>query len=918
MIRLIATFGLVTAMSMSVLADEVPDTFNWNGGTANWFGSGNWTPTETERTEPGIAGDRVYIPSGGQVELIGSASVDYLRMTNAKISAGDGTGTLVARSADGTSYASLEFIFNSYLGASPSDGENLTLSLQSPLSLKTVRNPNDGSDQKLRGVLYCKISGGSSENPMPIRISRVDNGWTHGFMFLANSANDWRGDIELLAPHGNTDAVDFETYVGFADVSATDSMLGDPANEVLFDYYVAQWRSGQGTYDENRLYLNNVDSAGLKRKVHGTGIIGGQTRNASFTAAACPLVLGEGFMADPALYKQGVKESDYGTQGITGSSITMKPGASLVFDVDIDSKGNLKYDKILFTSSSAPFELTGTIVVREAKALDEGTAIPAMTLAASAPSCTVRPASITPGWECSAVPNEGGGWTLNLVKARSEPVVQAGACREFGPDVATVTANVVSLGSAGTGELVFYYGQTDGGSDLDAWSESTSYGEITAAGAYQFKLTELPLGVLYFRPAVVVNGTPVLAEVTGTFSTVPTSTPGSFVWRRIEDNWDTEGAWERMTLDYARLVPGYAGDTICFDLGGRWNNQGIVYGSNAVVHIDHDVTVGGLTVSGGYNHNCDLLPADGVALVFDNNGKDSVISVGTASSTIGSLSSSGVLRMANPLEITRPGTYGASVRILSPITGGTVDEPCGLTFSSTGDSYSAPTFVLANVANDFVGDITVIRRSNTGNMTFSVGTGTILADDGMLGNVANKVHLRYSPTLSLVGSTTVTPVLSRHVDGTGTVSAKRYHDQWTSPKMGLALGATATLAPCGNDGTGFGTLTVDVTAFADTATTVYAIDVDADDSTAGDKVNFKVESAVELNGVFDVRPDDPSVRIPGGTRWAIGTIAASAGEVTKTRLAGNEMFKILVEGDAESGWTIYAERKQSGMTLIVR
>ena len=429
--RIASLIGAVSALVLPAVADETADTFTWKGGTAAWYGSGNWTPTDTERTEPGIAGDRVYIQSGGQVELIGSASVDYLRMTNAKISAGDETGTLVARSADGTSYASLEFIFNSYLGASPSDGENLTLSLQSPLSLKTVRNPNDGSDQKLRGILYCKISGGSSENPMPIRISRVDNGWTHGFMFLANSANDWRGDIELLAPHGNTEAVDFETYVGFADVSATDSMLGDPANEVLFDYYVAQWKSGQGTYGENRLYLNNVDSAGLKRKVHGTGIIGGQTRNASFTAAACPLVLGEGFMADPALYKQGVKESDYGTQGITGSSITMKPGASLVFDVDIDSKGNLKYDRILFTSSAAPFELTGSIIVREAKTLEEGTVIPAMTLAASAPGCSISPASITPGWECSAVENVEGGWTLNLVKAKSEPVVQAGDKIDF-------------------------------------------------------------------------------------------------------------------------------------------------------------------------------------------------------------------------------------------------------------------------------------------------------------------------------------------------------------------------------------------------------------------------------------------------------------------------------------------------------
>ncbi|MBR2941056.1 MAG: hypothetical protein IKC14_07100, partial [Kiritimatiellae bacterium] len=798
-------------------------------------------------------------------------------------------------------------------GTSSSDGDKLTIKLDSP----TCFNSAQGGVKTNRGVLYCKVTGGTAEYPKPVRVTKSEAGWNYGYIFFANADNDWVGNVELYAPHGN-DHIAFETYLGFADVSATDSMLGDPANEVLFDYYVAQWKSGQGTYGENRLYLNNVDSAGLKRKVHGTGIIGGQTCNASFTAAACPLVLGEGFMADPALYKQGVKESDYGTQGITGSSITMKPGASLVFDVDIDSKGNLKYDKILFTSSGAPFELTGTIVVREAKALDVGTVIPAMTLAASAPDCTVRPASITPGWECSAVPNEGGGWTLQLEKVSSEPVVQCGGFSELGPDCATLTAKVLSMGSASSGELMVFYGPTDGGSDPDNWAASKSFGSVNAPGVYAIALTGLSIQPYVYRAAMYVGGALTFAIDPATFTPVPLETPGRFVWRRIEDNWDTEGAWERMTLDYARLVPGCAGDTICFDLGGRWNSEGIVYGSNAVVHIDRDVTVGGLTVSGGYNHNCDLLPADGVALVFDNNGKDSVISVGTASSTIGSLSSSGVLRMANPLEITRPGTHGASVRILCPIAGGTVDEPCGLTFSSTGDSYSAPTFALANAANDFVGDITVIRRSNAGKMTFSVGTGTILADDGMLGNVANKVHLRYSPTLSLMGSTTVTPVLSRYVDGTGTISAKRYQNQWESPKMGLALGATATLAPCGNDGTGFGTLTVDVTAFADTATTVYAIDVDADDPAAGDKVNFNVESAVELNGVFDVQPDDPSVRIPGGTRWAIGTIAASAGEVTKTRLAGNEMFKILVEGDAESGWTIYAERKQSGMTLIVR
>ena len=916
MIRLIATFGLVTAMSMSVTADETPDTFNWNDGAVNWFDQESWTPTATERTAPGIVGDTAKIEVGNAT-LDADATVSTLTLVSKSLLADPQAAapvTLTLQSADGTTPAAFDFHSVVQLGNAPVD-DNLLIRFASPVRLNGAK----GGGATNRSVYRGRLTGGTADAPCPVTFMKNEASYNYAHNYLLNANNDFVGDITLEGISGQGNCT-LDLVLGLGDVVGDNAMLGNAANEITVTFRRQQYDyakvDGDPANVRIRMNGNSAESAGLCRKVHGACTIFGNTVKTNYSVGDGVLVLGDGFQSDPMLFQDGSQRSIYGTQCFSGSSIVIDEGAEFVVDVDLVSD-ELKSDQFVFRPKSA-FAFTGALVVREQSELPTGTTIAIGTVDAAAGSCEAVPSRVTAGWELSAIAAEDGGWTLQLVKASSEPVVQCGGFSELGPDCATLTAKVLSMGSASSGELKVFYGPTDGGSDPDNWAAWKSFGSVSAPGVYAIALTGLSIQPYVYRAAIDAGGELTFAIDPATFTPVPTSTPGSFIWRRIEDNWDTEGAWERMTHDYARLVPGYAGDTICFDLGGRWNAEGIVYGSNAVVHIDHDVTVGGLTVSGGYNHNCDLLPADGVALVFDNNGKDSVISVGTASSTIGSLSSSGVLRMANALEITRPGTYGASVKILCPISGGTVDEPFGLTFSSTGDSYSAPTFALANAANDFVGDITVIRRSNAGNMTFSVGTGTILADDGMLGNVANKVHLRYSPTLSLVGSTTVTPVLSRHVDGTGTVSAKRYHDQWTSPKMGLALGATATLAPCGNDGTGFGTLTVDVTAFADTATTVYAIDVDADDPAAGDKVNLKVESAVELNGVFDVRPDDPSVRIPGGTRWAIGTIAASAGEVTKTRLAGNEMFKILVEGDAESGWTIYAERKQSGMSLIVR
>ena len=910
--RIASLIGAVSALVLSAVADETADTFTWKGGTAAWYGSGNWTPTDTERTEPGIQGDKVYIPSGGQVELDGTASVDFLRLTSAKVSTGEGTGKLVARSADGTSYARFEFYNNAYIGVTAADGANLTLELQSPLFMSAAQ----GGAKTNRGILYCKVTGGSAENPKPIRISKSEAGYNYGFHFFANADNDWVGDVELYAPHGN-DNIAFETYLGFADVSATDSMLGNPANEILFDYFVAQWKSGQGTYGENRLYLNNIDSEGLKRKVHGTGIIGGQTRNASFTVAACPLVLGEGFMADPALYKQGVKESDYGTQGITGSSITMKPGALLVFDVDIDAKGNLKYDRILFTSSAAPFELTGSIVVREAKPLEEGTVIPAMTLAASAPSCTINPSAITPGWECSAVEDEAGGWTLNLVKAKSEPVVQAGGSSELGPDTATVSANVVSLGSAGVGELVVYYGQTDGGLDVSAWSGRVSYGEISAAGAYQVTLSNLALGYYFFRPAVIVNGTATLAELSGTFETVPVATPSSFVWRRIESNWDEDGdgavPWERLSQVYARKVPGYAGDRIRFELWGYWNSNNIDYGSNAVLRLDHDVAIGNIDVTGGYGHHIRFLAESGTPVFsFDNNGQPSIFEIDAASEvSFGAQDNSLVMNLNNPVTIRRGGSYGFNLNFYAQITGGDSEHPSDLIIEQNANEWGNLYGRLLNSANTFTGNI-ILKRVNKGYLTFYVGSAAYPAENGMLGADSNEIRMSNGPTLVFCGSSTVVPSCSRTVRGRGTLTARNGDN-----KMALALGSAAVLAPCGDNDAGYGTMAVAATTLADDAGTTYAIDIDATDTAVADVLDFTGSSFERLNGRFTVTPSDETVKIPIGATWTIGKLPSGFSADVRF-VSGNKNFTVHSAENESGEMVIVAERRQAGTMIIVR
>ena len=84
------------------------------------------------------------------------------------------------------------------------------------------------------------------------------------------------------------------------------------------------------------------------------------------------------------------------------------------------------------------------------------------------------------------------------------------------------------------------------------------------------------------------------------------------------------------------------------------------------------------------------------------------------------------------------------------------------------------------------------------------------------------------------------------------------------------------------------------------------------------KIAFSSASALTLNGTFVVEPDDPSVKIPVGARWAVGTIAASAGSLGRLWFAHAGNWHVYAEGDATDGWTIYAEKTAPGLSIVVR
>jgi len=899
-----ATFAVATGL---LFADETPDKFTWAGGSPGTWFTGTWTPTSTSRTAPGILGDTASITNATTMTLDSNATISGLNITSSTLKGGTDPVTLTFGSADGTSMANFNYYKTCLFGAASDN--TLTLQLTSPVRIYGAL----GGANTNRGVHREKITGGTAANPQRILFAKNEASYNKCYHYLVNAANDFRGDIEMRGVV-NQDDCPHRVCLGIGDVTAVDSMLGDPANEIYFSFMIPTWRADNGDYKENDIFLNQVGATGFNRKIHGNGAVYGKKIKSDYSESAAALVLGNGFYSDPSIRKETAEKTKYGKQTFGGTTITILPGATFCLDVDINNN-KTNCDSIVF-SPTAAFAFTGAVVVREGRDLPIGTTLKVGRIAAAAGSVSVTPSSITAGWEMMASGNSTAGWDILLLKASLAPTVQSAAVCERGPAEATLTANVLSFGSASSGELRFYYGSTDGAGNVDAWTNSVSYGMISSIGQYELHVTNLVSGTVYFRPAVVVGDTVTFSQESASFSTVADSTPATFLWRTADpDTFDSTSAWVRATRDYARKLPGYAGDTIRFDLAGGYGQPG---GSNAVVNITSDATVGNVYITGGYERHVYLYPASGTTLTLDNLGATSSIRAANElqNLTIGSASVSSELALKNSLDIIRDGTYGGGVNLYSKITGGTAENPCNIRVISNGNQWSNYSVYFQNANNDFVGDISV-RKDYEGACTLFVGGSNSPAQDSMLGNVSNTVTLYKGGVLKYYGTSSLSPTVDRKVFGTGTLTACYYYDPWQSPDQGLKLGENAVLSPGPADGSAYGTLTVSVPTLEDTAKTKYAFHINAADTNVCDKLKFSVKSGFDLLGMFEVTPVGDT-RIRAGQRWAIGSVSTNAVGFAVGRHKSKGDFRVYTEDNGTSAWTIYAEKKSFGLQVYLR
>lgn len=237
-------------------------------------------------------------------------------------------------------------------------------------------------------------------------------------------------------------------------------------------------------------------------------------------------------------------------------------------------------------------------------------------------------------------------------------------------------------------------------------------------------------------------------------------------------------------------------------------------------------------------------------------------------------------------------------------TGGSAAIPRSISIYDRGDQWANFRCVFYNPQNDFRGDL-ILDKTNAGTaMTVSIGDSSHPYADSILGDAANDVRLSKYTVLQ-VGAGVESVSWHRGVTGAGTLKSL----------VPLALTSDAVLTA---DSTAF-PLTVSVAgALSDSPGTAYAVTVDADDTDVSTKIAFSPSAALALLGTFEVEADDPSVRITAGTRWAVGSVSASAGALVRTSFAHSPGWHVYAEGDAADGWTIYAEKVAPGLTVTVR
>lgn len=885
----------------------VDTSFHWTGAKGDaWFKEGAWTTANPTLLVPHLAGDKVEFGSGGDVVLDDSVTVSRVDLASTVIKPkGDGTSVtlgLAALPKAGETQGKMVVSSASTLGRTPYDSE-LALNLLSPFKLYF----SNGSGTA-RLFLRAKVTGGTTESPYDWELAKDGSQWAYGETILLNPDNDFRGDVTVNS--GAKDNSANRLIVGIFETAGTDTMLGDPANEIRL------------TSGQSNLFLHRMAEPGLCHAVSGCGVVRGVsiTDQQYYTVNDFDLILGDGFVADPC-----TTASDYGRMTIRGRTISVNEKAAFRLQVYGDGE-TLKGDSIAFMQTQGDMTIGGRFEFEAAGEIAPGAQGVIATVAAGPSSVTLAPSFVTEGYSLKLEQLESGGWNIVALRVRDGADLSTGAAALIGDTFATLTVNVISVGSEPECIKV-YYGKTDGEDNPFAWEKVATLEGDPAAGQTSVVVRDLMVDTTYFvRFSLTDAKGETFSSDVATFTTRALTTPGAFYTKLVDGLWSEPTNWTTRE-PWARTQPGCAGDTVYLEVSpvGGANAEA---GQDRTYRFDRDETVGTIVLQNGYEKTATFLSDASHTLTFasaDPAGHAELRSTGGLRTLkmglpvgegegIGTQADALRIELDSPLDITRLAAYSYDIWFYAPVAGGTADKPTDISLVCTGDQWSNLYVHFVNPANTFRGDLWLgdtVERPGRSNVYG--GSPNVPFVDSMFGDVANRIHLRAMGSVVLYGSEESPVVFSRTVTGNGMV--KSY-----APLMTFAHGAR--LAPCGIDGTGFGTIQISTNGqqdgrFADSVGTTYALTIDADDPSVSDKINFIDAPFESIKGTFLIEPDDTSARIPAGTTWTVGLLTDST-PIGLKFASGNPAFKVYSTVTEEGAKVIVAERKRDGLAILIR
>lgn len=865
---------------------QTPDTFTWVGGSNAWEAAGAWSPAATTRTAPGIAGDKIVTTNASTIVLTGSTTVSSISASGGSLSLP--TTGVVTQTFESASTAVTNRIYSAgqhlYIGDGLVD-DDLTLNIVDNLLFSG--NHSGHLYMFVRGI----VSGGTTEAPISVLSEVNNNEWNTFRVHLMNTNNTFRGDVYVGAA-GTGSKGNLFLYLGHSSVKGADSMLGHPDNKVILRNQRPNLCVSQGYAD------------GLKRRVLGTGNVRGLRVDTAWPTItyADSLTLGDGSSLEPS----AEPSNPIGRIAVIGTTITTHTNSQIRVSVSETT------NDVVAVSPTAPFTYAGKVLIEPLSPdIAVGTSWPIMTVAAAATAFTFNPSSVPTGYSFNTTGNATAGWVVTATKladTSAAPAVQNLSATMIAETNATIHADVLGLAPDNQASLRAYFGTVDRESDFGAWDHVVDYpAAITELGVYSQTLNTLDVNTTYYvRHSVSNSAGEVMSLDVTSFTTRPWETPDVFTWAATNADWFAEHAWS-VDTPYARTTPQYAGDDVIVDAVSTYGSPA---GVDKSLNLTQDAAIRSMTIRNGYGRTVTVNATNGPAsLIFDSGpggtnlwnspGQLSVFRFGGAQSN-----DDLTVEFRQPTVFRRTSAWTLSFWNTARWVGGSEETPADILISTVGDQYCQMDLYLMNSNSTFRGDVYVgDSAANASSARLLIGSGTTPAENGMLGNAANRVILRNHSTLLYNAGTNESAAVARHVAGSGTL---------TSTKA-LHLAAGAMLDPQPLSGTGTGTISLAASALTTDDAARYRIHVST--NSASDRLSINVSSPLTLSGHLDLVPQDGAEAV-AGARWTVISVATNATAFT-SNLSKTPGYRLITAGDSGSGWTVSAERVTGGTLMTI-